>query len=59
MTLSYKEVARRLDLSIHTIGDYVKGLYRKLHVRSRGEAVSLALRERLIAVDQPADAHDW
>ena len=57
--LSYKEVARRLDLSIHTIGDYVKGLYRKLHVRSRGEAVSLALRERLIAVDQPADAHDW
>lgn len=52
--LSYKDVARRLDLSIHTVGDYVKGLYRKLQVNSRGEAVSRALRERLIAVDDSA-----
>ncbi len=52
--LSYKDVARRLDLSIHTVGDYVKGLYRKLQVSSRGEAVSRALRERLIALDDPA-----
>lgn len=51
--LSYKDVARRFELSIHTVGDYVKGLYRKLRVNSRGEAVSLALRERLIAVDEP------
>lgn len=52
--LSYKEVARRFDLSIHTVGDYVKGLYRKLRVNSRGEAVSVALRERLISLDDGA-----
>lgn len=49
--LSYKEVARRFELSVHTVGDYVKGLYRKLRVNSRGEAVSVAIRERLISLD--------
>ncbi|MEZ5442387.1 MAG: response regulator transcription factor [Lysobacterales bacterium] len=51
--LSYKDVARRLDLSVHTVGDYVKALYRKLRVNSRGEAVGLALRERLLSLEEP------
>ncbi|MFK7957314.1 MAG: LuxR C-terminal-related transcriptional regulator [Lysobacterales bacterium] len=54
--LSYKEVARQFDLSIHTVGDYVKALYRKLRVRSRGQAVNVALQHRLIKVgkDNPS-----
>ena len=45
---SYKEVARKFDISLHTVGDYVKTLYRKLHVNSRGAAVSKALRTGMI-----------
>lgn len=45
---SYKEVARKFDLSLHTVGDYVKTLYRKLQVNSRGAAVSKALRSGMI-----------
>lgn len=45
---SYKEVARKFDLSLHTVGDYVKTLYRKLQVNSRGEAVSKAIRAGMI-----------
>jgi DNA-binding CsgD family transcriptional regulator len=37
--LSYAEVARTIGLSSHTVGDYVKGIYRKLGVNSRSEAV--------------------
>lgn len=45
---SYKSVARKFDISIHTVGDYVKALYRKLQVNSRGAAVSKALKSGLI-----------
>ena len=45
---SYKEVAQKYELSIHTIGDYVKSLYKKLSVSSRGEAVNKAVRAGLI-----------
>lgn len=45
---SYKEVARKFDISLHTVGDYVKTLYRKLQVNSRGAAVNKALRSGMI-----------
>lgn len=45
---SYKEVAATLGLSVHTVGDYAKSLYRKLSVTSRGAAVRKAVRARLI-----------
>lgn len=45
---SNKEVAQKFDLSPHTVGDYVKSLYRKLNVSSRGQAVSKAVQEGLI-----------
>lgn len=36
---NYQEIAGLLGVSIHTIGTYIKRIYRKLHVNSRGEAV--------------------
>jgi DNA-binding CsgD family transcriptional regulator len=37
---SRKEAAGQLDLSEHTVGDYVKAIYRKLGVSSRAELLS-------------------
>lgn len=45
---SYKEVARKLDISPYTVGDHVKTIYRKLAVSSRGQAVYQAIKEGLI-----------
>jgi len=48
--LSYREAADVLGVSPHTISDFVKKIYRKLDVHSRGEAVfearSLGLIDR-------------
>jgi DNA-binding NarL/FixJ family response regulator len=46
--LAYKQVADRLGISIDTVRTHVRGLYRKLQVHSVAEAVTRALRERLI-----------
>jgi DNA-binding NarL/FixJ family response regulator len=48
---SYKECARLLDLSVHTVAAYVKRVYRKLAVGSRGEAVYEARRLGLMGDD--------
>lgn len=37
--LLYKEIADRLAIKLDTVGTHVKSIYRKLHVRSRTEAV--------------------
>ncbi len=42
--LSYQNAAAALDLSVHTVGDHVKRIYRKMQVRSRSEAVFEALQ---------------
>jgi DNA-binding CsgD family transcriptional regulator len=39
---SEKEIARRLELSRHTIHNYVKALHQRLGVSSRGELLALA-----------------
>ncbi len=36
-----KEIALKLQLSEHTVGDYMKNIYRQLQVRTRGELLSL------------------
>ena len=41
---SYKEIASTLGLSIHTIRMHIRGIYRKLHVHSRGEVVAKYMR---------------
>ncbi len=38
---AYKEIADELGVSLGTINTHVRRIYRKLHVSSRGEAVSL------------------
>jgi DNA-binding CsgD family transcriptional regulator len=38
---SLKEVAKKLGLSRHTVGDYVKNIYRQLHVTTRAELMAL------------------
>jgi DNA-binding NarL/FixJ family response regulator len=37
---AYKQIAERLGISIETLRGYIKSVYHKLHVHSRGEAVA-------------------
>jgi DNA-binding NarL/FixJ family response regulator len=41
----YKEIADVLSISIDTVRIHIKGIYSKLHVHSRGEAVAKYLRK--------------
>jgi DNA-binding NarL/FixJ family response regulator len=43
--IPYKEIADVLTLSIDTVRMHIKGIYSKLHVHSRGEAVAKYLRK--------------
>jgi len=45
---TYKETAEKLGLSEQTIPNYIKNIYRKLQVHSRGEAVYEALKRGYI-----------
>lgn len=38
--LAYKQIADQLSVSIHTVRNYIRRIYEKLHVRSRTEAVA-------------------
>lgn len=46
--MGYKQTAERLDLSLDTVRTYIRRVYRKLQVHSVAEAVSRAVRERLV-----------
>lgn len=48
---SFKEVAAKQGISLHTVGDHVKAIYRKLAVNSRGEAVFKAVQSGLIRIE--------
>lgn len=45
---SYDNVAARLDITVNTVRNYVRSIYEKLHVHSKSEAVSKALRAGLL-----------
>jgi DNA-binding NarL/FixJ family response regulator len=46
--LTKKEIAARCELSIHTVDNYLRRIYRKLHVNTMQGAVARALHERLL-----------
>ena len=45
----YQESADRLGVSENTVRNYIRSIYEKLHVHSKSEAVSKALRQGLIS----------
>jgi DNA-binding NarL/FixJ family response regulator len=46
--LSYKMIADKCGISFHTVNSHLRKIYEKLHVHSLGEAVSKAIREKLV-----------
>jgi DNA-binding NarL/FixJ family response regulator len=48
---TFTEIAGLLGLSPHTVGTFVRRIYRKLEVRSRGEAVFEALQLGIVKLD--------
>ena len=46
--MSYKMVASKLGISYFTVNSHVKKIYEKLHVHSLGEAISIALKQKLV-----------
>ena len=45
---TYQGAADMLNISIHTARNYIRSIYDKLHVHSKSEAVTKALRSRII-----------
>ena len=45
---SYKMTAAELGITLETVRSHIKKIYEKLHVHSSGEAIALALRNRLV-----------
>lgn len=46
--LARKQIAEQLDISTHTVGFFIRGIYKKLHVQCQTAAVSTAMRAGLI-----------
>jgi DNA-binding NarL/FixJ family response regulator len=44
----YRAAAQRMNISVNTVRQYIRSIYDKLHVHSKNEAVSKALRSRII-----------
>lgn len=53
--LPNKEIARRMNLSIRTVHSHLANIFMKMRVGSRTEAVLLALRQGLIALQDTYD----
>ena len=45
---SYEGASHHLNVSVNTVRNYIRSIYDKLHVHSKSEAVSKALRSRVI-----------
>ena len=45
---SYKMVADKLNISFFTVNTHVKKIYEKLHVHSLGEAVAMAIKNKIV-----------
>lgn len=49
--LSYKMIAARFFISADTVKNHIQGIYKKLHVHSKGEAISYALKKGIVRND--------
>ena len=45
---SYLNAAGQLGIAVNTVRNYIRSIYKKLHVHTRSEAVSKALRAGLL-----------
>lgn len=54
---SYKQVGNELGIGIETVRTYIRSLYKKLQVHSVAEAVSTALRFRLVQTQTSASSN--
>jgi DNA-binding NarL/FixJ family response regulator len=45
---NYKTASRVLNVSVNTISFHIRSIYHKLHVHSKAEAVSRALRQGIV-----------
>jgi DNA-binding NarL/FixJ family response regulator len=48
--LSYKMIGEKLSISFFTVNNHIRHIYEKMHVHSQSEAVSKALREKLLSI---------
>jgi len=46
--LTYKEIAGRLSISVHTVHSHIKTVYERLHARGKREALATARRRGLL-----------
>jgi DNA-binding NarL/FixJ family response regulator len=46
--MSYKMIAYDYSISIDTVRSHVRHIYEKLHVNSKGQAISMAVKNRLL-----------
>lgn len=46
--MTYKDIAKKMFISPHTSGNHIRNIYKKLHVHSAAEAVSIAIREGIV-----------
>jgi DNA-binding NarL/FixJ family response regulator len=49
---SYAEIGSKLFISTHTVNAHIRQIYRKLQVKSRGEATHIAARDGLISMSR-------
>jgi DNA-binding NarL/FixJ family response regulator len=50
--LNNKDIAIKLNISINTVSEHVKSIYRKLQVKTRGKAVFEGLKRNIISSEQ-------
>jgi DNA-binding NarL/FixJ family response regulator len=46
---SYEGASAQMNISVNTVRNYIRSIYDKLHVHTKSEAVSKALRNRVIS----------
>jgi DNA-binding CsgD family transcriptional regulator len=53
------EISERLHLSVHTVRDYVKAVFEKVGVSSRGELIATMFAEHYAPVHIKPESQDW